>query len=122
MSDAARSPLFAAARARAAQSPFFLAHDLAAYAGFHGLSQTGLAKALECSPLTLDVLSLCRSPYRDDRFRAEVEAIGTRFEIDFRRLATLLRETDALTGFAGLDNVDGWLAAARDREPGDVER
>lgn len=110
--------VFLAARKRAAGSSFFLAHDLDEYERLVGLSDSDLAQALGCSLDVLDLLGLCRTPSRDARFRADLEAIGTRFQIDAVRLAVLLRVLDALRAFEPLAQADGWLAAARDREDG----
>ena len=97
--------------------PFFLAHDLDEIAKLSGRTQTQIADELGCAAAALARLGLCRSPSRDARFRADVEIIARRFEIDPNRLAKILREFDAVTGFEPHRGAaDGWLAAARDRE------
>lgn len=113
--------LFRAARARAAESEFFLAHDLARYASQTGQSDRELAAVLGCAIETLDHLALCRSPHRDDRFRNELEAIARRFQIDGTRLAAILRELDAVAAFEPAPQAKGWLAAARDRDEDDAD-
>ncbi len=109
------SSVFFAARKRAAGSSFFLAHDLDAYASLARWSDSDLLQALGCTIDSLNLAALCRTPRRDAGFGAEVQAISSRFGIDSMRLALLLRELDLLREFEPAANVDGWLAAARDR-------
>lgn len=116
MSSWHEDTLYAAARSKAELSPFFLAYDLARYESLTGGTRDGIAANLGCTPATLDLLSLCRSPNRDGRFRAQVETIASRFALDSLALAGLLREADAVLGFDLEYRDSGWLAAARDRE------
>jgi hypothetical protein len=109
------SSVFYAARKRAARSSFFLAFDLDAYATLIGWTDIDLAQALGCSLDTLNLIALCRTPRRDTRFGAEIEAIGSRFQINSIRLAALLREIDIVREFEPVPHGEGWLAAARDR-------
>jgi hypothetical protein len=67
----------------------------------------------------LALLSLCRSPRREEGFRDDVQRIADYLSLDELRLASLIRLTDALRAFstapAGThESEDTLLAAARD--------
>jgi hypothetical protein len=78
--------------ARVATDPLFLAHALTEYARSEGLDDDGLASALCCSRDDLTRLRLCGVPRTDPHlFRSDVEAIATRFNLDWRTLTDVVR-------------------------------
>ncbi len=108
---------------RAGDRPFYLASALLAYARAERLDDAGLAAALGCDPARLPALLLCRRPTGEGAvFRADVEAIATRFGLSAVRLAQVIRRANALVAFQGSAPAQpgGLLAAARDRD--DQER
>lgn len=96
--------------------PAFLGWTFARFREAEHLDQHGLASMLGVEPETLNRLALCRRP-RPDRFGEDVHAIAARFGADVLRLASVIRQADALTTLADLPTPDvGVLAAARDRD------
>jgi hypothetical protein len=103
---------------RAAADPFFLASALLPYARAEGWDDTSLAERLGCQPSDLPRLLLCRRPRPDSQsFRADLARIGETFGLKPTALAELLRLADALSTLRTADQtqIEGWLAAARDR-------
>jgi hypothetical protein len=104
---------------RAADEPMFLAHDLKLFAEQSEVTREGVAGWLGASGDALDRLALCKSPRRDQDFRADLDAIASYVEVDSPRLAQLVRQVDALTALASApsSHVAPMLAAARETEP-----
>jgi hypothetical protein len=104
---------------RAQEDPFFLGSALAAYCSSHQLTAESLAAWLECSAPDLERLALCRLPNDGKgRFRDDVERIAAFGPCSPIRLATLLRETSALTALKGDSHayeLSSLLLVARDR-------
>jgi hypothetical protein len=115
-------PLLDEASDRAADNPYFLAHDLQVYAGFRGWTRRQLAAALNCPVNALALVGLCRTPWRDSRFQSDVGEIAARFKLESQVLANLLREVDLLMAFDVPSQSEGWLAAARERAGDDDDR
>jgi hypothetical protein len=106
---------------RAAGDDFFLASALLPYAAAERLDDAALAERLGCEQGDLPKLLLCRRPRQEaPDFRADVERIAAAFGLVPGRLAEVVRAADALRALreGGAAQADGWLAAARDREPG----
>ena len=106
---------------RAGTNPFFLASALLAYADAEGLDEAALAHYLGCAPADLPVLLLCRRPAGDAAaFRADVQRIAERFQLDPGRLAEAIRLAESLEVLGRPSSAAdaGFLAAARDRDPG----
>jgi hypothetical protein len=105
---------------RAAQAaetrPHFLAAVLARYRAIEQIDDAVLARHLGMSPDHLCVLALCGRP-RQTTFRDDVDAIATRFAIQPARLATLIRQVEALDALSADHAAPGsLLAAARDAD------
>lgn len=99
----------------------FLAADLAKYRGIHGSSEEEVANSLAISVESLPALALCKRPDpAKSNFRLEVERIASFVGADAVRLASLVREVEAVEALrrAGRDRTTGanagFLAAARD--------
>lgn len=119
MRDTTSDQLACRAAAAAAARPAFLANVLARFRMLEALDDDGLAHWLGLSPVQLCWLGLCRRP-RVDQFAADVGAIADRFAIEPARLASLIRQVDALAALAeASDQPRGLLAAARDRDEAD---
>ena len=107
----------------AGTNPFFLASLLLAYARAEGLDDPALAHYLGCAPADLPALLLCRRPAADPAtFRAEVQRVAERFQLDPGRLAEAIRLAESLEALRRPSSATdaGFLAAARDRDPGAV--
>jgi len=102
---------------RAQRETWTLGWRLSHLAELEGASSRELATELNCDPVTVQWLFLCRSPSRE-RFAQDVERIALRFSLDATRLAGLVRRADAITALAASDQgaSEGILLAARDRE------
>src|SRR5579884_1004704 len=96
MTEQALDRLLRRAAITVGDRPTFMAGALARYREIEGLDEAGLARRLGVEPEQISRFALCRRP-RPDRFRADVEAIATRFGIAPEQLANLLREVDALS-------------------------
>lgn len=119
MSDVTSEQLACRAAAAAAMRPAFLANVLARFRTLEGLDDDGLARFLGLSRLQLCWLGLCRRP-RPDQFAADIGAIASRFAIEPARLASLIRQVDALAALAEANRQpSGLLAAARDHDEPD---
>ena len=103
-----------AAEAATAQ-PMLLGWSLAPFREGEQLDQTGLAHWLGIETARLPWLYLCGKP-RPEAFQADVSAIAARFSIAPFRLASLLRQVEALIALQGRHRaiIDTTLAAARD--------
>lgn len=113
------------AAARAAEDPFFLAHDLQEYRNMTQTDEAGLARLLHCSRDALVHVGLCRRPDPNgDSFRAEVEKIASHCGVSAQQLAGLIREVDAVLGMReasipsmqSAQEYSSHLMAARDRK------
>jgi len=95
--------------------PFFLACALKGFARSEQMDDTALATALRCSPETLTMLRLCRAPELD-RFKADIDAIVARFNVDADVLVRAVRRGQALVSLQSrqLEQTGGMLLAARD--------
>lgn len=102
---------------RAQRETWTLGWSLSHLAELEGTSSRELATELNCDPVTVQWLFLCRSP-SGERFAQDVEQIASRFSLDVKRLAGLVRRADAITALAapGQRASEGILLAARDRE------
>lgn len=125
MSERTDDELLRRAAQRAADRPFFVASDLAAYRELHQLGEEALAEFLGCPPEQLPRLALCRRPDPDTpEFRREVERIAEHVGARAPRLAQLLREVASLHALRRADTRSrgstGALLAARDRAAGDA--
>lgn len=107
----------AALARRVADDPFFLAGALAAYARAEGLNDERLAARLGCTVSQLAAIRLCRKPQGAAReFQHDVARIAERFQIDGMVIAEAVRLGDALRALGELEQDDGLLMAARDRD------
>jgi len=105
---------------RAAHEPGFLAHDLYRLASVAGTNREILAEELQVDVARFDELALCRTPRRDERFHAEVEAIARLVDASPWHLGNLLRLVDCFDALstAKPSAVAPVLAAARqEHEP-----
>lgn len=102
---------------RAQRATWSLGWNLTRLAELEGTSSRELAAELNCDAATVQWLFLCRSP-TGERFAEDVERIASRFSLDVKRLAGLIRRADAVTALAawGHDASEGILVAARDRQ------
>lgn len=100
---------------RLGEDAFFLAHALGRFAHSESLDDAGLATALGCSPETLTMLRLCRSP-RHDSFKADIDSIAARFQVDAGILADAVRRGQAIAVMQARqpEQTGGMLLAARD--------
>lgn len=96
--------------------PFFVSGLLAAFAGSERLDDAGLAEHLGCRLEDLPILKLCRAP-RDDpaAFRADADALATRFDLDAARLIDAVRCGRVILRQRGAGPL---FLAARDRGEG----
>ena len=125
MSECERALLRYAAR-RAADRPFFLASVLREYQELHGMDDDALARELNCTPVDLPRLGLCRCPGIDTpgpnpaAYRADIDRIAARFGLAPISLARIIREVDTVRKLRATDapRDAGRFLAARDREPG----
>lgn len=102
---------------RAQRETWTLGWSLSHLTELEGTSSRELATELNCDPVTVQWLFLCRSP-TSEQFAQDVERIASRFSLDVKRLAGLVRRADAITALAapGQGSSEGILLAARDRE------
>jgi hypothetical protein len=102
---------------RAQRETWTLGRNLSRLAELEGTSSHEFAAELHCDPATVQWLFLCRAP-AGQRFAEDVERIASRFSLDVKRLAGLIRRADAVTALAasGHEMSDSILLAARDRE------
>jgi hypothetical protein len=103
---------------RAAHEPGFLAHDLYRLASLDGADRESLASRLHFDVARYDELALCRTPRRDARFHADVDAIARLVDADAWHLGNLVRLVDCLDALsqARPSMVAPMLAAARQEE------
>jgi hypothetical protein len=94
--------------------PFFLASSLKLYALSEDLDDNGLMQALECTTETLTLLRLCRTP-DPSRFKADIEQIVTRFQVNRTALLQAVRRGQSIVHLQRT-SADGrdMLIAARD--------
>ena len=107
--------------AKAAGDPFFLGFALAEYARAEGLTDDRLAARLGCPAESLTMLRLSRAPRPDPAgFRADVERVADRFGADPGKLASVVRQAEAVTRLREAGSVTaeaGFFLAARDGDP-----
>lgn len=107
--------------ARVAADPLFLANALAEYARSENLDDEGLAAALGCARRDLTRLRLCAAPRAEaDLFRADAEAIATRFGIDPRTLTAVVRRGQSIARLRAIPLIpteSGAVIAAREDPP-----
>ncbi|MDC0713604.1 hypothetical protein POL68_34380 [Stigmatella sp. ncwal1] len=105
---------------RSGQQAGTLGHTLARYQEMEERSTEALAAELDCTPETLQWLSLCRNP-SEDRFAEHLFEISKRFAVDSQKLAAVIRRVEVMKalseGSQDADQPDGnaMLLAARDR-------
>jgi hypothetical protein len=101
---------------RAQCETWTLGWSLSRLAELEGTSCRELAAELNCDAATVEWLFLCRSP-STERFAQDVEQIASRFSLDVKRLAGLVRRADAVAALAAPthDASESMLLAARDR-------
>lgn len=106
---------------RAAKDPFFLASALDIYCSLNDLDTAGLADYLGCSAKDVVRLAFCRRPRTDvGTFRGEVDQIAAYLSISAEKLASLLRQVDALEALRKSPTMrTGFLMAAREHEERD---
>lgn len=102
---------------RAQCETWTLGRNLSRLAELEGTSSHEFAAELKCDTATVQWLFLCRCP-AGERFAEDVEQIASRFSLDAKRLAGLIRRADAVAALAaaGHDTSERILLAARDRE------
>lgn len=116
MSESLIPRVVRSAAVAAADRPAFLGWVLSRYGQAERLDDAGLAHWLGIDPSRLAWLGLCRRP-RTDSFVTDVATVSARFGVDPSRLATAIRQVDALAALATAPAEErGVLAAARDRE------
>jgi hypothetical protein len=99
------------------RDPALVGYWLARHRRAERLSPARQARALGMTLEGLMVLSLCRTP-REDRFREDLEVICRRSGADPARLASLVRQQQALARWAEqAPSGRGWLMAAADAPP-----
>jgi hypothetical protein len=109
---------------RAIENDFFLAGILHEYQQTNHLNDEALAQFLECNSTDLPRLALCRRPTtHQETFLNDLEHLSQHFHLNIDRLATIIRQVDTLrvlreyhTSAKGLNNPQGLLQAARDRD------
>lgn len=113
---------------RAEQRSSFVAADLATYRAMQEMSEQELARFLSCPVETLADLALCSRPDPSTpNFKTQVRRIASFVGCDDVRLATLLREVDAVNIFRSAAEGSrgaadaGLLAAARDARSEELE-
>lgn len=102
---------------RATKEPWTLGCTLSRLAELEGRSSGDIAAELDCDAMTVRWLFFCRRPSLD-RFAQDVEHIASRFSLDMKRLAALVRRADAVIALGAQthDASESVLLAARDRE------
>lgn len=114
------SPRVRAMARRLSRDETFLAAALRRFAQSEGLDEVGLSRVLGCQPDDLPLLGLCRRPRpRAPDFRADVDRIAARHQLNAGALAAVVRRADALAALqsaAREESGNGLLMAARDRE------
>jgi len=106
----------------ASRRSFFLGSVLASVATRDHLADEALCSRLHCSPEALVRLRLCRAPDVDaPTFADDVRRIADYCAADFSTLLATIKDAaiSAAVRDASLDNNDGWLMAARDRQDDD---
>ncbi len=106
---------------RLEEDPFFLACPLRLYAASEQLDEEALAQSFGSSGETLIMLRLCRAP-RAETFRADVDRIASRFQINGDLLAEAVRRGQALLQMRKTSGLPGTLMAARDAEDQDEQQ
>lgn len=101
---------------QAQRETWTLGWSLSRLAELEGTSSRELATELNCDLVTVQWLFLCRSP-SGERFAQDIERIASRFSLDAKRVAGLVRRADAIAALAasGQCAPQGMLLAARDR-------
>jgi hypothetical protein len=102
---------------RAQEEPWTLGCRLSRLAELEGGASGDIAAELNCDPVTVQWIFLCRCPSAE-RFAQDVERIASRFSLDVKRLAALVRRADAVVALGAYtqDASESILLAARDRE------
>ena len=99
---------------RLEDDPFFLACALKHYAASESLDERTLATKLECTEETLILLRLCRTPDAS-RFKADIEQIVSRFQLNRGALLQAVRRGQAIVNLRQTKaGSKGTLLAARD--------
>lgn len=109
---------------RAIENDFFLAGILHEYQHANHLNDDALAQFLGCKSNDIPRLALCRRPFpHQEAFLSDLEHLSQRFHLNVDRLATIIRQVDTLrilrehhASAKGLNNPQGLLQAARDRD------
>ncbi len=98
---------------KAAGDEFFLGSAIQLYQRKEALDDKALAHFLGIAPELLHRLALCRRPYSTDptTFRRDISSIATKFAIETRQLAALLRRAEA---YEASRSTSTYLMAARD--------
>lgn len=108
----------AAAAARAAHRPAYMAWVLTEYAAAEGLNAEEMASALGVRLADLPRLGLCLCP-RSEHFAADVAKIGAAWDANPAALARIVRHVEVLQGMAVATVTalpeQGMLLAARAR-------
>ncbi len=116
---------------RTSSDPLFLGHVLREYREVNDLTESKVARYLECPPHALTKLALCLCPDSGTgSFRGNVEQIALHCGANSQRLVELLREVEAVrTMRVGpklhmppAEARPGLLVAARDRGRGRRQR
>lgn len=105
--------------ARAREDPFFVGKALVEYETVHDIDDRQLAGWLECNPLALARLALCRMPDNtEEDFQQQVRQISEFVPCNADRLVQLVREVAAFSALreGAHDTSTGLLLAARDRK------
>jgi len=110
---------------RAVQHEFFLAGILHEYQQANQLDDEGLAKFLGCHINDLSRLALSRRPALEQKaFIRDIEHLAQRFHLNGDQLAIIVRQVDSLralrqqlTSNRKVQQMEGILRAARDRDP-----
>lgn len=105
---------------RAERETWTIGWNLSHLAELEGISSHEFAAELKCDTATVQWLSICKCPGAE-RFAEDVEQIASRFSLDVKRLAGLIRRANAVTALAdsGHTTSAGMFLAARDREDED---
>jgi hypothetical protein len=102
---------------RAQEERWTLGCRLSRLAELEGGSTGDIAAELNCDAVTVRWIFLCRRP-AEESFTQDVERIASRFSLDVKRLAALIRRAEAVAAL-GADTHDASesiLLAARDRQ------
>ncbi|WP_375770948.1 hypothetical protein NR798_08605 [Archangium gephyra] len=107
---------------RSGQLSWTLGYVFEQYRKYEGKTAEELAVELDCSPETLEWLSLCRRP-SEERFVEHLELIEKRFAVEPHRLAAVVRHVEVLDVLPASqeqeEKEESFLLAARDRTTDD---